>query len=88
MFLETNQKYGTGFEISEYQGKISLVAAREYNGKVYKKWGEIEIGKDKTKHLPVSVELGEGKEAAVRSLKAAIQFILADKTEKEDDVPF
>ena len=27
MFIETDSQYGTGFEISEYKGKISLVAA-------------------------------------------------------------
>lgn len=91
MFIETNEKYGTGFEINEYKGKISLISARQYNGKVYQKWGDIEIGKENTKRLPVSVELGDSKDAAIRTLKAAIQFILADRVEKADteaDAPF
>ncbi len=79
MFLETNTKYGTGFEIQEYQGRISLVAARQYKDKIFQKWGDIEIGKDQTKRLPVAVELGDSKEAAVRTLKSTIEFILSGK---------
>jgi hypothetical protein len=88
MFIETNHQYGTGFEINEYKGKISLISARQGKDKVFQKWGEIEIGKDKTKRLPVSVELGDSKEAAVATLKATIQFILAGKMETDDDQPF
>jgi hypothetical protein len=85
MFIETNPQYGTGFEISEYKGKISLISAKQGKDKVFQKWGEIEIGTDKTKRLPVSVELGDSKEAAVRTLQATIQFILAGKIESNDD---
>ena len=89
MFIETDHKYGTGFEITEYKGTVRLVAAKQVGDKVHQKWGEIEIGKDKTKRLPVAVELGD-KEFAVRTLKAVIEFIHAGKVETNDnsDVPF
>lgn len=93
MFIEVNSKYGTGFEITEYNGTISLVSARQYKDKVYQKWGEFEIGKDKTKHLPVSVELGEGPDKAIAALRAAAEFIKAGKikraaTKTSEDPPF
>ncbi len=83
MFIETDSKYQSGFEISNYRGKISLIAAREYKDKVYQKWGELEIGKDKTKRLPVSVELGNSPEEAIKTLQATIEFIKAGKWEEK-----
>ena len=81
MFIETNTKYHSGFEIQEYEGKFSLVSARKPDNKVYIVWGEIEIGKDKTKKMPVRVDLGS-KEQAISALKQAIAFL------SSDEVPF
>lgn len=89
MFIETNSKYGSGFVIQEYNGKISLVSARQGKDKVWLKFGEIEVGKDKTARLPVSVDLGEGPESALRSLRSAAEMIKAGKYDKQgkDDNP-
>ena len=85
-FILTNQQYGSGFEVNEFQGRISLIAAREYNDKIFQKWGEIEVGKDKTKRLPVSVELGNSKEEAINNLKLAIAYLQG--TGEGENVPF
>jgi hypothetical protein len=74
-FIETNDQYGSGFVIAEYQGRYSLIAARKSGDKVYQKWGEIEVAKDKTKRLPVSVELGSSKDEAIGALALAIRFL-------------
>jgi hypothetical protein len=88
LFIQTDEKWHSGFEVSEYNGKYYLTKARQYtdregNEKVAQTWGELEIGKDKTKHLPVSVELGMGKEAAIKALEGAIEYLKG-----EEDVPF
>jgi len=98
-FICTNEQYSSGFEVNEYQGRISLISARESNGKIYQKWGEQEIGKDKTKRLPVSVELGSSREDAIENLKMAIAKLQVAGMEQGanpppygatdvDDVPF
>jgi len=45
-FIRTNEQYNSGFEVNEYQGRYSLISAREYQGKIFQKWGEIETGRD------------------------------------------
>jgi len=95
-FIKTNEKYGTGFEVNEHNGKISLIAAREAdNGKVYQKWGDIDTGKDKKTRLPVAVELGEPEEA-IQVLQEAIDLIRetyigapsSQPSDDEGDIPF
>jgi len=77
-FIETNEQYHSGFQVNEYRGKYSLVAARtwtdrEGNEKISQEWADREIGKDKImKRLPVSVEIGNSKEEAIRNLQLAI----------------
>ncbi len=74
-FIKTDEQYGEGFEVSEYKGKIGLIAAREAkDGKVYQKWGDIETGKDSKKRLPVQVVLGTS-ERAIAALEEAIAII-------------
>lgn len=100
MFILTDRQYGEGFEVNEYKGQISLIAAREANnGKIYQRWGEIETGKDQTKRLPVSVKLGS-KEDAIKTLQAVINCIKGglydgapdyhtpDPPDNGEDVPF
>jgi hypothetical protein len=70
-FFLTDAQYSDGFELAEYNGTYSLIAARQSNDKVYQKWGELEIGKDKKKRLPVSVKLGD-RYAAIDVLKNVI----------------
>lgn len=79
-FIETDEQYHSGFEVNEYAGKWSLISARTWTGRdgderVSQKWGEIEIGKDKTKRLPVSVELGKDPQQAINYLMLAIDMI-------------
>lgn len=83
-FFLTDSQYNRGFELSEYKGEWSLIAARQWEGrdgsmKVSQTWGEIEVSKDKTKHLPVAVKLGS-KQNAIDTLKAVLK-------ELENDVP-
>lgn len=92
IFFKTNDQYNTGFTLNEYKGTFSLIAARESNDKVYERWGDIEIGKDKKKRLPVSVELGEVK-AAISVLRAVIDKLEGNPQQgtpepPADDVPF
>ncbi len=92
MFIKTDLKYGNGIEINEFRGRISLIAATEKNGKVYQKWGDVEIGKDNKKRLPVAVDLGDNKEMAISTLRAVIAFLQREKPVPDDgqrdDVPF
>ena len=69
--------------IKEYRGKISLIAAKESKeGKVFEKWGDIEIGKDLTAHLPVSVPLGSPADA-LKTIEAIYKVIKAGKYAKD-----
>ncbi len=97
-FYRTDEKYGEGFELSEYNGQFSLIAARESNtGKVFQRWGEIEIGKDKTKRLPVAVKLGS-RDEAIDTLEAVIEELKGNggadswsdnaHLPNDDDTPF
>ena len=67
-FFVTNEKYKEGFVLSEYKGRWQLIAAKQGSDKVFEKWGEIEISKDKTKKLPVSIDLGEKPVEVLRSV--------------------
>lgn len=77
MFILTDRKYGEGFVIKEFKGVVAFISAREAtNGKIYERWGDIEIGKDKTSHLPVAIRLGDPGEA-IKTLEAAAKAIRA-----------
>ena len=71
-FFVTNEKYKEGFVLSEYKGRWQLIAAKQGTDKVFEKWGEIEIGKDKTKRLPISVDLGENPVAVLKEVIATL----------------
>jgi len=86
-FIRTNEQFGSGFEVNEYQGRYSLISAREYQGKIFQKWGELEIGKDKTKRLPVAIELGMSREEAIENLKMAIAKLQGQATEQGENPP-
>lgn len=107
-FIETNEQFHRGFQVNEYRGKYSLIAARawtdrEGNEKISQEWADREIGKDKViKRLPVSVDIGNSKEEAIRNLKLAIDKLKEqiqqvpreayasrdDRPLPEDEVPF
>lgn len=100
-FFETNSQYHSGFVIQEYKGKWSLVSARQYETrdgemKTALRFGEIEIGKDRTAKLPVAVELGSTKEEAIQSLRIAMMHLdgsaereeLGGRQSDDSDVPF
>jgi hypothetical protein len=87
MFVETDRKYNSGFEVTEYKGRVSFVKAREYKEKVYQTWGEIELGKDKTKRLPVSVEIGQSKEEAIKTLEYVIHYLKGTSFQQSEE-PF
>jgi len=107
-FIETNKQYHSGFQVNEYRGKYSLIAAhtwtdREGNEKINQEWAEREVGRDKVmKRLPVSVEIGNSKEEAIRNLQLVIDKLKDeqqwapreayasrdDRPLPEDEVPF
>ena len=97
-FIETNEKYHSGFVVQEYKGIYSLVSARQYETrdgemKTALRFGEIEIGKDKTARLPVAVELGSTKEEAIQNLRIAMMHLDKSAAREEldngaGDVPF
>lgn len=71
-FFVTNEKYKEGFVLSEYKGRWQLIAAKQGTDKVFERWGEIEIGKDKTKRLPISIDLGENPVDVLNEVIAAL----------------
>jgi ribulose bisphosphate carboxylase small subunit len=88
MFVETDRKYHSGFEVLEYKGKVQFIQAKQPQDKVWQVWGEIEIGKDKTKRLPVSVEIGQNRKEAIKTLEHVIHYLRGAAPAKEDEVPF
>ena len=82
MFVETDSKYHSGFEVVEYKGKWSLIRAKQGTDKVWQVWGDIEIGKDKKKRLPVAVELGDRQEA-IEALERVLDWLKG-----EEEMPF
>ena len=86
-FFLVNEQYGEGFELNEYNGEYSLIAARQSGEKVYQRWGDIEVAKDKKKRLPVSVRLGN-KERAIDTLRKVLFTLEGNGIEQDDDVPF
>lgn len=53
-------------ELSEYNGKLSLIAVREFKGEYYQQWGRLELGKERKlsdKAQPFKIELGNQTEA-------------------------
>lgn len=92
-FIETSEKYHSGFVVQEYKGIYSLVSARQYETrdgemKTALRFGEIEIGKDKTARLPVAVELGSTKEEAIETLRIVLMHLDGKPANEDDDVPF
>ncbi len=71
-FFCTNEKYKEGFVLSEYKGRYQLIAAKQGSEKVFEKWGELEIGKDKTKRLPISVDLGDDPVPVLKAVLSAL----------------
>jgi hypothetical protein len=71
-FFLTDNKYDEGFVISKYDNKWQLIAARKPQDKVFEKWGDLEIGKDKKKRLPVSVSLGDDPVAVLSKVIEAL----------------
>ena len=69
-FFMTNEKYKEGFVVSEYNGTWQLIAAKKGEDRVFEKWGEMEIGKDKTTRLPVSISLGTNPTTVIKKLLA------------------
>lgn len=77
MFIVTDPKYNRGILLDEYNGRYSLVQARQGESKVFVQWCKPKQGDDKyaSKDLPLGVRLGS-KDEAVKILKnfiAAIQ---------------
>lgn len=92
-FFETNSQYHSGFVIQEYKGKWSLVSARQYETrdgemKTALRFGEIEIGKDRTAKLPVAVEIGSTKQEAIETLRVILMHLDGKPANEDDDVPF
>jgi hypothetical protein len=77
MFFTTDEK-GNGVELSEYNGKYSLIKAREYKDKVYQTWCWEEFKKEmSTKKTPVKVVLGD-RETAIYVLRGLLEEITGE----------
>jgi len=87
--------YNDGVQLEEYRGVWSLALASEGNdGKVYKKWGKIQTGKDKyaDKAMPWKISLGDGFQA-IECLELMLNALKANMNVGEDvppkeDIPF
>jgi len=69
-FIKTNQEYGRGVQLDEYNGVFSLIAAREgTDGKIYKEWAfpQDKDRRPRDKAIPVKVDLGD-KDQAIEAL--------------------
>jgi len=93
-YIETSEQYHSGFKVDEYKGKISLTAARTWNGEVKLQWAKQEFGKEKVeKNLPVKVEIGNTKDEAIANLLLVIGMLQGEAENNrpfpdDDDVPF
>ena len=80
-FIITDQKYNSGFTIDEYNGKISIVNARQADdGRAWVEWCYPQKRKDgenvpHTKALPWKILLGADRAEAVRSLKSLLAIV-------------
>jgi len=74
MFFQITEK-GDGVEVEEYNGKYSLIKAREYQEKIYKSWCREFFKNDlNEKKTPVRVTLGDA-ETACQVLCDIIEYI-------------
>ncbi len=94
LFFLTNEKYSSGFVLNEYKDEFSLIAAREgKNGSIFQQWGDLEVGKDKTKRLPVAIRLGD-RATAIQVLREVLGELEGEGGRSEpppiddEDVPF
>ena len=72
IFIMTNPEYNEGVLVTTYKGKYRLIAAKQGKDKVFQTWADVEIGKDKKKRLPVSVNLGADPVAVLEKIREAI----------------
>jgi hypothetical protein len=90
-FFETNPKYHEGFVVQEYGGQFSLIAARKYTtkdgeDKIAQTWGDVEVGKLKTKkRLPMAVNLGSDPAKVLTELLAVLS---PGNYKPDDEIPF
>jgi len=85
-YVETvSGKYPEGYAIDEYKGEVKLVAAREWQGKIFAQWGYKQMGKKGDEHpadkpRPMGVFLGDRQMAINRLLEAAVLLGWQPKT--------
>lgn len=92
-FVKTNEKYGSGFVVEEYNGAWSLVEAKEGKEKVYTQWCKrIFKNEVQDKAWPIKVSLGDTQKEALDNLRRAAEIIKKGPQKKEekvdDDIPF
>ena len=68
-YIKTGE-YG-GIDIDEYKGKYSLVSGREKDGVFYKDWAfpQDKDRRPRDKAVPVKVDLGDGRDQAIKTLR-------------------
>ena len=93
-FLETDDQYGSGIQLEEYNGKWSLCNARMGDDdKVWKDWCfPIRDRKPTQKSVPWKITLGSSKEEAVETLRHFIALLStetgAGHDNTDDNIPF
>ncbi len=90
-FTVTNEQYGRGFKLEEYNGLYSITAANKGNdGKIYNQWVFIQ-GKDRQpipkgdgtfKSIPVKITLGSSVNEAIERLQGIVRLL---QTETQRD---
>ena len=82
-FLEyQNDEYGSGIEMDEYNGQISLVNARRgKDGNIYKDWCYPQRDKKPIeKSLPWKIRIGSSPEEAIETLRHFIGLLDGTKS--------
>jgi len=84
-FYNLGGKYGEGIQLDYYNGRYSIVSARQKDDKIYKEWcyPQKRDGSKQPmeKSLPWKIELGGTKEEAIETLRF---FAMAIKEHQGD----
>ena len=94
-FIETNEKYGDGFAIDEYQGEYFLTRVqRGQDGNLYQRWMKPFIRKDELSEKPMPWKIGLGnKQQAIQRLEQLMMHIEGRQKQRDesypgDDIPY
>jgi len=76
-FIKTNEKYGSGVAIDEYNGEVSVAAAIEgKDGNIYLRWvfPQVKDRKPSEKAIPMRIGLGN-KQQAIQRLEKLLLMV-------------